>query len=132
MDKFEQLRTNRTNGDNYDVSNDDIIARLRSWDEKYGVELSDIEHDKVTVRFNRLPDDVGSLAREIDSFCPDVIAQNFGCFDELIDTAEEMGMPISDDIRKLVDGVDFEDEKYGMELLTRSLTRSMGVGLWWD
>ena len=33
---------------------------------------------------------------------------------------------------ELVDGVDFEDEDFGMELLKRSLQTDRLVALWWD
>jgi len=132
MDKYEELRTQGTNGANFDIETEDVIARLKDWDERYGIDLSEVESDRVTVRFDSLPDDLDSLAGEIYEFCPDTIDQGFGCYDEMIDAAEEMEQEVPDDVRELVNGVDLEDEDYGLELLKRSLRREMVIGLWWD
>src|SRR5688572_1314962 len=85
------LKAEQTNGCNYRVSNDDVIERLQEWDTKYGIEISDIGGDSVTVHFKTVPDDTGPLAAEIYKFCPDTVSQHFGCFVEMMDTAEEMG-----------------------------------------
>jgi hypothetical protein len=58
MVNVEELKAKRTNGENYDVSTEDIIARLRQWDAKNGIETTDIEFDAVTVRFARNSGDV--------------------------------------------------------------------------
>lgn len=35
-------------------------------------------------------------------------------------------------MQKLIEGVDFEDENYGLEILKREIQQQMGVSLWWD
>lgn len=132
MDKYDELRSKHTNGINYELDTDAVIARLRDWDEKYGINLSDVGHDRLTVTFERLPDDLAALSGEIYEFCPDTIDQGFGCVDEMIDAAEEMGREVPADLLELVEGVDLDDENYGLELLRRSLARERSVALWWD
>lgn len=128
----DQLKAKSTNGDNYEVSNEDVIARLEAWDAKYGIEIADIGHDRVTVTFTSLPEDTGALAEEIYEFCPDTVDQGFGCYDEMIEMAEEMGQELDPKILEFAEGVDFSDENYGVELLARSLKSEKKVALWWD
>jgi ankyrin repeat protein len=33
---------------------------------------------------------------------------------------------------ELIDGVDFEDEEFGLQLLEKSLASTHSVALWWD
>jgi hypothetical protein len=132
MVNIEELKAKQTNGENYDVSTEDIIARLQQWDAKYGIETTDIEFDAVTVRFATVPDDTRPLADEIYEFCPDTVDQHFGCMEEMLDAAEEMGEEIDPAIAELVEGVNFEDEDYGVVLLARALKRDPICQLWWD
>jgi hypothetical protein len=132
MDKFAELRKKDTNEANYELDTEDVIERLQKWDAAYGVELSDVGHDRVAVKFKKLPADVGALAAEAYEFCPDVIDQHFGCFAEMIEAMEEMGEEAPEGLSDLVEGVDLEDENYGLELLKRSLEQTKAVALWWD
>ena len=132
MIDIETLKAKQTNGCNYDVSNEDVIARLQEWDAKYGIETSDINGASVLVRFKTVPDDTKPMAAEIYEFCPDTVDQHFGCFVELIDGAEEMEQELDPKILELVEGVDMDDENYGLVLLAKALKRDMAVGLWWD
>jgi hypothetical protein len=132
MVNLDELNSKQTNGCNYDVSTEDIIARLQQWDAKYGIETTDIEHDAVTVSFATVPDDTRPLADEIYEFCPDTVDQHFGCMEELLDAAEEMGEEIDPAIAELVEGIDYQSEDYGVMLLARALKRDKIVQLWWD
>lgn len=132
MDRYDELRRHQTDGANYGHETEDIIARLKEWDAKYGIDISDVSRDSVTVAFKRLPEDAAPLAREIYEFCPDTVDQNFGCYEEMLDAAEETGEEIPPHVLELVEGIDFEDEHYGLELLRRSLKRDKAVVLWWD
>ncbi|MEQ8618148.1 MAG: DUF4253 domain-containing protein [Lacipirellulaceae bacterium] len=132
MINTDELKAKATNGDNYEVSNADIIARLEAWDAKYGIETSGITHDRVTVKFESLPDDTRALAEEIYEFCPDTVDQGFGCYDEMIEMVEEMGQEIPPEALELLEGVDLSEESYGVELLARALKRDKAVALWWD
>ncbi len=132
MDKYQQIREVGTNGDNYDLSTEDLIEQFQYWDAQYGLELSDIEFDTVTVTFNDLPEDLTELAVEIYEFCPDVIDQHFVCMADAIAVAEEFNQPLSDEIQVLLKDIDLTDEDYGFELLKRSLSIHKAITLWWD
>ncbi|WZO98274.1 DUF4253 domain-containing protein [Isosphaeraceae bacterium EP7] len=129
MDKYQALREAGTNGANYDLDTDAVIGHLREWDAKYGIELSDASSDSVVVLFDRLPDDAGSLADDVYAFCPDTVDQHFGCFKEMLEMHEDA---VPEDLRELVEGVDLEDENYGVELLRKSIVSTKAVRLWWD
>lgn len=128
--KFEQIRQLQTNGINYDLDTEDIVEKLEQWDTLYGIELSNIEQDSVTVKFDSLPDDFGELAGEIYEFCPDVIDQHFGCMDEMVEMMGSEGL--SPALAELVEGVNFGDENFGEILLQKSLQSTQTVVLWWD
>ncbi|MEY3302435.1 MAG: DUF4253 domain-containing protein [Pseudanabaena sp.] len=132
MDKYQQVREVGTNGDNYELSTEDLIEQFKYWDAKYGIELSDIEFDSVTVTFNNLPEDLTDLAVEIYEFCPDTIEQHFGCIAEAIAITEGFGKELSEDIQTLIKDIDLTDDDYGFELLKRSLVINKTVPLWWD
>lgn len=132
MDKYQPLRDAGTNGMNFDLGTENVIAHLKEWDAKYGIELTDVGFDRVLVRFNRLTDDVMALAKDVYEFCPDTVDQHFGCMAELVELAEETGEDVLENVRALIDGVDLSDEEYGLELLRRSLAKEKAIGLWWD
>ena len=132
MSKFDVLNEKGTNGGNYDVSTDTIIEKLKQWDSNYGIEISEVEHNSLLVTFKSLPDDLVVLTNEIYEFCPDVIDQHFGSMDEMVDMVEETGQELTPEMAQLIEGVDFEKEDFGEELLQRSLRSTHAVSLWWD
>jgi hypothetical protein len=132
MVDIDELNSKQTNGANYDVTTEDIVAKLQEWDAKYGIETSDVAHDAVTVRFKTVPEDTRPLADEIYQFCPDTVDQHFGCFEEMLDAVEEAGEEPDPRILELVEGVSFDAEDYGVVLLARALKRDRVIQLWWD
>jgi hypothetical protein len=129
MDKYQQLRDAEINGDNYDLSTEDIIEKLRQWDIQYGIEISDVEDDAVNVTFQKLPDNLTDLALEIYEFCPDIIDQHFGCMADILESLEESGQDVPEDFREFIKNVDLTDDNYGLELLKRSLAINKLVSL---
>lgn len=132
MSKFDTIKENGTGGPNYDVSTEDVIKKLKQWDSQYGIEISEVSHDQVLVKFSSLPDNLESFAKEIYDFCPDVIDQHFGCMDEMVEMMEETGQELDPEIAELIEGVDLEDEDSGEVLLQKSIKSKQSVSLWWD
>ena len=130
--KFEVVYERGTNGVNYDVTTDRIVEVLTGWDQRFGIEISEVSGDRVLVVFTSLPDDLGALAREIYETCPDVIDQGYGCMDDMVTAAEETGQQIPPELRGLVEGIDFDAEDIGLEILQRDLKAKRRVALWWD
>jgi hypothetical protein len=121
-----------TNGIDHDLDNDDIVRTLDRWDKTYGIEISDVGADRVTVRFLSLPESLDALAREIHEFCPDVIDQGFGVLDDLLAMQARDGKEIAPDMARLIEGVDLQHPDAGLILLQRSLRDTQTVALWWD
>lgn len=86
-DPYAPLRVMSTNGANYGLYTDEVIARLREWDARYGVRITGAWGDWVEAGFVRPPPDMLAFAREVYDFCPDVVDQGTETVEAL---AEEM------------------------------------------
>jgi hypothetical protein len=132
MSKFHLLREHSTSAPNYDITTEQVIETLSKWDDAYGIRVSDVGEDRVTVNFERLPEDLDALAHEIYEFCPDTVTQGFECFPDMLEHAEDLDPEVVANIRELADGVDFNDADFGFQLLKKSLRKDRAIGLWWD
>ena len=130
--KFREIYEIGTNGINCEITNEDVIQKLTKWDELYSITVSEIEADRLTVHFENLPEKLEGLAMEIYEFCPDIIDQGYGCMEDMIEMAEEFGQEIPEETIKLVEGIDFSDENYGLKILQRDLKEKKLMGFWWD
>lgn len=129
---YQTIRQLGTSGPNYDVSTEDILHKLAEWEKRCSFTITDVESDSVMLEFTTLPADLEQFAQEIYQFCPDVIDQHYGCFGEMLESMEESSEEIPDYLKALVDGVNLEDEDYGLELLKRALPLQGKLHLWWD
>ncbi|MET3698990.1 uncharacterized protein DUF4253 [Bacillus oleivorans] len=86
-DQFEILKVQQTNGDNYDISNEDVSAKLREWNDRYPFNMIGADYDWVEAIFSELPADqqMKSFAQEIYEFCPDVVDQGTETIEALIE-----------------------------------------------
>jgi len=62
-----------TNGENYDVSTEDIIARFKQWQKTSSFRIVDVDPASVKIEFDKLPKDVAEFVKEAVEFCPDLI-----------------------------------------------------------
>ncbi len=72
-DMFEPLRKADTNGDNYDISTEDIIKRLKKWQKICSFRITDVTYNQMTLKFDVLPKDIKAFIREAYDFCPDLV-----------------------------------------------------------
>jgi uncharacterized protein DUF4253 len=72
-DIFAALVEAETNGDNYDISTEDIIAHLKKWQKISSFTLRDIDYNQVTLNFEALPQDMDAFIKDAVEFCPDLI-----------------------------------------------------------
>ena len=72
-DMFAPLVEADTNGDNYDISTEDIIVHLKKWQEICSFTLSDVDYNQVTLNFSTLPKDLDAFIVDAIEFCPDLI-----------------------------------------------------------
>ena len=82
-DKYDVLRVRRTNGINYDLSDEDVISKIREWDERYGLDFTGADFDWFEAAFETPPKDYAKFAREVYAFCPDIVDQGAGSVEEL-------------------------------------------------
>ncbi len=132
MDKFEEIKKQETDGINCNITNEMIIQKLQAWDAAYGVDISDVGHNQLAVRLHNLPDNLEAFAGEVYEFCPDIVDQGFGCMDEMVEMYEETGQPVPEETKALIEGIDFEDDSFGIKLLARAIEKEKFIKLWWD
>jgi hypothetical protein len=72
-DPFAALREAETNGENYDVSTSDIIARLKKWQKLCDFRLAAVDYNTVTIKFQTLPKDVAAFVKDAYDLCPDLV-----------------------------------------------------------
>jgi len=74
-DQYDILRIMHTNGDDFDISNEDVIEQLKEWEKAYPFVIIGAENDWVEIEFKTLPKDLKSFAEEVYDFCPDAVDQ---------------------------------------------------------
>jgi hypothetical protein len=87
-DRYEILRLMGTNGWNYDIGPDSIVAWLEALERDHPFVLTGMGFDWVEGRFRSAIGDADALARRFYAFCPDVVDQGTETVDAL---AQELG-----------------------------------------
>jgi hypothetical protein len=82
-DAYEVLKLMGTNGWNYGVGPDSVIAWLRTLESDHPFVLTGIGFDWVEGHFRSAVRDADALARRFYAFCPDVVEQGTGTVDAL-------------------------------------------------
>ena len=157
---LDAVRIKGSDGANYDVFNEDVLAQLQRWRAEFDVQILGAGHDFVSVKFERLPDDLCAFAEQIYDFCPDIIEQGFASMHEdddaeLFERARALNCVPSvellaekaqqrayfeanapPELKALLDAVQeveqSEDGDMGLSLLAAELARSGELFLWWD
>ncbi|GAM14885.1 DUF4253 domain-containing protein [Mesobacillus selenatarsenatis] len=90
-DQFDILRVQQTNGDNYDISNEKVISKLKDWYRRYPFIIIGADYDWVEANFEVFPEGkaLKAFAKEIYKFCPDIVEQGSGSINGLIEEMEE-------------------------------------------
>ena len=131
-DPFAAIRQAETSAPNFDLDNAEIIDHLKQWQSLCSYVVKEAEGDRIEIEFTTLPKDMDAFARDLYDFCPDVVDQGTGCVHEMLESMEEIGEEIDPDMAKLIEGVDFNDENYGLEILKRQVAQNKAISLWWD
>jgi uncharacterized protein DUF4253 len=82
-DPYEILRLMGTNGANYAIGSDSIVAWLRGLERDQPFILTGMAFDWVEGRFTSPIRDPAALARRFSTFCPDIVEQGTGTVDAL-------------------------------------------------
>lgn len=88
-DRYEILRLMGTNGWNYDIGPDSIVAWLKALERDHPFVLTGMGFDWVEGRFRSAIGDADALARRFYAFCPDVVDQGTETVDALAQDLEE-------------------------------------------
>lgn len=131
-DPFAIVRDAGTSAPNFELDNEAIVERLAQWQSQCKFTIIGAKHDTVEIEFQSLPQDMDAFVRDLYEFCPDLVDQGTGCVHEMIEVMEEAGEELDPEMADLIEGVDFDDENYGLEILKRELKKKNGVTLWWD
>jgi len=87
--ELDILRYRKTDGCNYDLENEDILAKVAEWDRQYGLVILGCGRDWLELEFKKLPDDLNAFAEEVYAFCPDSVDQGVGEVELLKEAIEE-------------------------------------------
>lgn len=73
-DQFDILRIELTNGADYGLETEDIIAELQQLDSKYGIDLLGASDRAIEFLLKRMPEgeEIHELAERLLQFCPDI------------------------------------------------------------
>jgi hypothetical protein len=83
-DQFQLIEMLGTNGINEEVTNEEIIAQMREWDELVGFELIYCDNSGIDCFMERLPEDIEAFAQETIDFCPFLINEEHESMEDYI------------------------------------------------
>ncbi|MGA9226014.1 MAG: DUF4253 domain-containing protein [Mesobacillus sp.] len=86
-DQFDILEIQQTNGENYDISNDEVVFKLKEWHKRYSFTIIGADHDWVEVDFDEFPrnNDLQPFVKELYELCPDIVDQGPGSIEGFIE-----------------------------------------------
>ncbi len=87
-DQLDFLRWAESDGINYDLDTEDIIAKLQSYHDQFGINILQAATDTVVFRLLALPDDLMAFAHDLYEFCPDIVDQGCGSVAKLADIVD--------------------------------------------
>ena len=85
IDQYGYLDVVYTDGINYGLEHEDIIAKYQHWDDQYGLSLIGASYDWLEAEFQSPPSDWLAFAQEVYAFSPDVVDQGTGDVEALAD-----------------------------------------------
>ena len=83
-DQYDILRVMHTNGDEDDVSHDEVIEKLKGWGKRCTFDIIGAENDWVEIEFRIMPRDLKDFASDVYDFSPDTVDEGSGSLSALI------------------------------------------------
>jgi hypothetical protein len=83
-DPYDILQVMNTNGDEDDVSHEEVIEKLKGWSKRCTFEIFGAENDWVLIEFRILPRDLKVFADDVYDFSPDTVDEGTGSLSALI------------------------------------------------
>jgi len=84
IDHYDILRIMNPDGDEYGISNQDIIDHLKEWEWTSAFDIIGADSDWVELEFKTLPLDLRTFAVDVYAFSPDAVDQGAGSIEGLI------------------------------------------------
>lgn len=132
LSQFDVLREHQTCAPGDEPTNDEIVATVEQWDSQFGVVVSEVGPDRFAIQFKTLPDNLDEFAQELYAFCPNIIEQDFGNYEDILECPDGLPPDYIAHVRRMAEGIDFEDPDYPFELLKKSLRQTQQVAFMWD
>lgn len=85
QDQFEILRHAQSDAANYDLSTEDLVQRLKSYDKEFGIDITHAETDTIDFDLLHVPDNIETFAEDLYEFCPDLVDQGCGSVAALVE-----------------------------------------------
>ncbi|MBL3657234.1 DUF4253 domain-containing protein [Fulvivirga sediminis] len=71
-DQYDIIRYYSSDGANYGLFPDDLIAKFQEWDKMYGLFVAGAGSDWCMIRLEQTPTELGGFVDELIAFCPDL------------------------------------------------------------
>jgi hypothetical protein len=89
--QFDILRLARSDAANYEMDTEDLVEKLRGYDEDFGIDIRLANTDTIVFDLIGSPADTSAFAQDIYEFCPDVVDQGVGSVEALREAIEVTG-----------------------------------------
>jgi hypothetical protein len=74
-DPYDILTIMHTNGENDDVSHEDVVDKLKEWGKRCPFEIVGAENEWVEIEFRIMPRDLKAFVEEVYEFSPDAVGE---------------------------------------------------------
>ncbi len=132
MSQFDVFREHQTSAPGYEPTTDEIVEIVEKWNVKFGVAVSEVRPDRFTIQFTKLPENLDEFAQELYAFCPNIIEQDFGNYEDILASADALPPDYIAHVRRMSEGIEFTDPNYPFQLLKKSLLETKTVAFMWD
>jgi hypothetical protein len=76
--QFDILRVARSDAVNFNMGTEDLIQKLQSYDEAFGINILQAETDTIQFDLVGNPEDFSAFCQDLYRFCPDIVDQGVG------------------------------------------------------
>lgn len=83
LDQYEILRIMHTDGEESEITTQDVIDRLKDWEKIASFDIIGADSDWVEVEFKILPKDLKAFSEDVDEFSPDAVERGPGTIEKL-------------------------------------------------
>jgi hypothetical protein len=77
-DNYQILKQVQTDGINWEINNDSLLNLVKTFDNKYSLDLVGASSDWCEFKINKEPQNWLTLAKEAYKVCSDIVDQGFG------------------------------------------------------